>query len=43
MRLMVKLGRIVKGVKSNPPINGKKIKNVWWNPDTQELVFDIED
>ncbi len=32
-----------KGIKSDPPKNKKKIKNIWWDPDTEELCFDVED
>jgi len=30
-------------IDSIPPINGKKIKNIWWDTKTQELVFDVEE
>lgn len=30
-------------IKSDPPVDGKKVKNIWWDTNKQELVFDIED
>ena len=29
-------------IKSDPPTGKKKIINIWWDPDTSELVFDHE-
>ena len=30
-------------IDSIPSINGKKVKNIWWDVNTQELVFDVEE
>lgn len=30
-------------IDSIPSVNGKKIKNIWWDETTQELVFDTEE
>jgi hypothetical protein len=34
---------VIKGIKSDPPTEKKKVKNIWWDPDSKELVWDIED
>lgn len=31
------------GIPSTPPSGKKKVLNIWWDPDTQELVFDKEE
>jgi hypothetical protein len=31
------------GIVSNPPVGKKKVANIYWDPQTQELVFIIED
>lgn len=31
-----------KQIKSNPPQGKKKVTNIYWDPDTEELVFDRE-
>jgi len=30
-------------VRSLPPPGGKRILNFWWDPDTREFVYDIEE
>jgi len=32
-----------RGVKSLPPEGKKKVKNIWWDNATGEIVLDIED
>ena len=29
-----------KQIKSDPPTGKKKVTNIYWDPDTEELVFD---
>lgn len=32
-----------KAIPSDPPLGKKRIKNIYWDPDTKEVVFDVED
>lgn len=44
LRGIVQLTKVrSRGIKSLPPEGKKKIKNIWWDNDTGEIVFDIED
>ncbi len=31
------------GIRSRPPAAGKRIKEIWWDPDTEEVVLIIKD
>jgi len=31
-----------RGIPSNPPRGKKKITNIYWDPDTEEYVFEYE-
>jgi hypothetical protein len=31
------------GIPSNPPAGKTKVENIYWNPETQELVFVTQD
>ncbi len=30
-------------IQSKPPAGKKKVKNIYWDPDTKEIVVDYED
>lgn len=32
-----------KAIPSDPPPGKKRIKNIYWDPDTKEVVLDVED
>lgn len=32
----------VSGIKSEPPTNKQKVKNIWWDAEKGEFVFDVE-
>jgi hypothetical protein len=36
-------GERKKGILSDPPPGKKKIRNIYWDPVTKEIVVDVED
>ena len=36
-------GKRREGIRSDPPPGKKRIRNIYWDPDTKEIVVDVED